>query len=69
MWATRVGPVLGGGDLLQARQTFMRDGGGRCAAQRQGVVARARRIASCDSSSSSNSGAGGDVARAMGDSG
>jgi hypothetical protein len=69
VWATRVGPVFGSGDLLQARQAFMRDGGGRCAAQRQGVVARVRRIASGDTSSSSNSGAGGDVARAMGDSG
>ena len=46
----------------------MRDGSGRCAAQRQRVVARFRRIASCDSSSSSDSGAGGDVTRAMGDS-
>lgn len=66
-----MGSVLGSGDLLQARQAFMRDGGGRCAAQWQGVVELFRRIASREASSysSSNSGAGGDVTRAVGDSG
>lgn len=70
MWAARVGPVFGSGDLLQAGQSFMRDCSGRCAAQRQRVVDRFRRIASYDSSSysSSNSGAGGYVTRAVGDS-